>query len=205
MVGIAGIASSFAQNVYSVNVVGYVNLTLTSEYSLVANQLDNGNGNLAVEVIPTAPIGTVIYKFNPATSTYATLTRIPTGWLPATSTMTIAPGEGVFIKKPASASQIDLTFVGEVMQDTLVNPVVIGFDIYSAMVPQAGGLVTVHEYPGTAGDIVYRFNSATGLYQNFTRLPTGSWIPSEPSVEVGEAFFLKSNVAKDWTRVFTVQ
>jgi len=35
----AGALSSMAQNVYSLNVVGYINLSMASGYSLVANQL----------------------------------------------------------------------------------------------------------------------------------------------------------------------
>lgn len=52
MIGVAGIASSFAQNVYSVNVVGYINLTLTTPFSMIANQLDNLQGNLVKDLIP---------------------------------------------------------------------------------------------------------------------------------------------------------
>jgi hypothetical protein len=115
----------------------------------------------------------------------------------------MAPGEGVFIKKPASAPEIQLTFVGEVMQGTLVNPIVQGFDIYSSMVPQAGQLATVLGYAGSTGDVMYKL-LATGAYQNFTYLPSGAWIPSQTTVEVGEAFFLRSSSAKDWTREFTV-
>lgn len=209
MLGTTGVVSSFAQgNVYSINVVGYINLDLTSEFTMVANQLDNGTGNRVADLIPTAPVGTVVYKYNPDTSAYASLTRVGTSWLPPASPMTLAPGEGVFIKKPASAASISLTFVGEVLQGTLVNPVVgqVGgkFDIYSSIVPQAGLLVTDLGYTPTSGDVVYRLQPG-GAYLNSTFLPSGIWLPSQPSVNVGQAFWIKSNVNKDWTRDFTVQ
>jgi hypothetical protein len=118
--------------------------------------------------------------------------------------MTLAPGEGVFLKKSPTSPSLTITFVGEVMQGTLVNPVALGYDIYSAMVPQQGGITTVHNYPPTTGDQVYRWNPASGGYIPFTRLATGAWIPSEPVLAVNEAVWIKANAVKNWTRDFTV-
>lgn len=206
MVGVAGIASSFAQNVYSVNVVGYINLTLTNNYSLIANQLDNGQGNLVTNIFTGLPAQTVIYKFNGVS--YATLTYLGApGWTPAGNRqMTLAPGEGVFVKKPTGTPSINLTFVGEVMQGTLVNPVAIGFDIYSGMVPQQGGITSVHNYQPANLDVVYKFNGVS--YNNKTwlgTLPVPRWNPAgEPVLEVGEAVFINSKSVQNWTRTFTV-
>jgi hypothetical protein len=207
MIGVAGIVSSQAQNVYSVNVVGYINLTLTGEFSLIANQLDNGAGNYVTNVLDALPNQSVVYKFNG--STYDTLTHIvlPTSsfWTPAGNTaMTLAPGEGVFVKKPAAVPEINLTFVGEVMQGSLTNPVVANFEIYSAMVPQEGGIQTVHEYVPSNFDVVYKFNGVS--YDQSTWLTALSrWNPpGEPQLGVGEAFFMKAT-AQDWVRDFTVQ
>ena len=59
-----------------------------------------------------------------------------------------------WFQEAIEAAQINLTFVGEVMQGTLVNPVVMGFGIYHAMVPQAGGITTVHNYqPGNLDEV----------------------------------------------------
>jgi hypothetical protein len=206
MVGVAGIASSYAQGtVYSVNVVGYINLTLTNNFNLIANQLDNGAGNLVTNMFTGLPAQTVIYKFNGATYTSLTYLGAP-GWTPpAARTMTLAPGEGVFVKRPAgSTAPINVTFVGEVMQGDLVNPVVVGFDIYSAMVPQAGGITTVHNYQPANQDVVYKFNGTT--YSSKTWLQAlNRWNPAgEPTVEVGEAVFIRSRTAKNWTRTFNV-
>jgi len=205
MLGVAGITSSFAQGtVYSVNVVGYINLTLTTPYSLIANQLDNGAGNLITNMFTGLPLQTVIYKFNG--TSYDSLTFLGgANWTPVGNRqMTCAPGEGVFVRKPASATSISLTFVGEVMQGTLVNPVAIGYDIYSGMVPQAGGITTVHNYIPANQDVVYKFNGTN--YSGKTWLQTlNRWNPAgEPVVEVGEAVFINSKTVKNWTRDFTI-
>jgi len=118
--------------------------------------------------------------------------------------MVCAPGEGVFVKKPTTTPTINLTFVGEVMQGTLVNPVVVGFDIYSGMVPQQGGIVSVHGYVPANQDTVYKFNGVS--YAPKTWLTAlNRWNPAgEPVLEVGEAVFIKSATAKNWTREFTI-
>ena len=66
----AGVATSMAQvsNVYSVNVVGYVNLNLTNGLNLISNPLDAvGNGgaasNTIANVFGVVPDGTQVYKF----------------------------------------------------------------------------------------------------------------------------------------------
>jgi len=208
-----GAVSVLAQNVYSVNVVGYTTVTITNAYALIANQLTDNAGDLATNHIPTAATGTIIYKYNPSTGIYASITRIPTGWQGAT-TMTLAPGEGVFVKKPTAAPSLTLTFVGEVMQTSthgdagMNNAVLAGYDIYSAIVPQAGGITTVHQYPvpPTSGsDQVFKYNPALGTYLPYSYSSTGTrWLPTEPQLAVNEAFWIRAANAKDWIRTFDV-
>jgi hypothetical protein len=208
MIGVAGVVSSYAQNVYSVNVVGYISLKLTNQFSLIANQLDNGAGNLITNMFTAMPGGTVVYKFNGVAYDSLTFNAGPLGWQPpALRTMTLGPGDGAFVKKPTTASEINLTFVGEVLQGELVNPIAVGVDIYSTMVPQAGGLTSVHNYQPTPGDIVYRWDGVAYNSKNFRGAPFNSWNPAgEPTVNVGEAIFIKSGSAavKNWTRTFNV-
>jgi len=60
--------------------------------------------------------------------------------------------------------------------------------------------------PGEGGDFMYRYN---GGYTTYLFDPDDLvWTPSEPSVNVGEAFFYKkaaSGTATKWIRNFTVQ
>ena len=74
------------------------------------------------------------------------------------------------------------------------------------MVPQAGLLTTDLNLTGEPGDTVFKF---AGGYSAFTFDPDDLvWYPNEPSVNVGESFFLlKSATATQtaWVRNFTVQ
>lgn len=194
MLGVAGVTSCFAQgNVYSVNVVGYINVDLAAGYAMVANQLDNGNGNLARELVPAPPIGTTFYKFNGASYDQLQFVGV---WIGAT-TMTLAPGEGAFIRV---TSPTTLTFVGEVLQGDLRNPLSSGYEIYSSMVPQAGLLQGDLGYSPIVGDTVFRWNGTGYTQYQFV----GVWIPSQPSINVGESFWLRTGTARDWQRVFNV-
>jgi hypothetical protein len=204
----AGVATSSAQ-VYSLNVVGYINVTVPANgFYMVANQLDAGGGNDINTVIPTAPAGAQFYKYN---GTYVTSTYDPTipGWDTA---MSLNPGEGGFFHNN-TASPLTLTFVGEVMQGTLVNQIPQNFAIRSSIVPQQGTLQDLGiPISGTGspspGDQVYVYNN--GSYSSSTFDPTiPGWdttgSPGGPTIAVGQAFFLHSATAYTWTRNFTVQ
>jgi hypothetical protein len=63
--GLAGALGASAQ-VYSVNAVGYINVTVPAKsYSLAANQL-NAGGNTIAEVLPSVPDGTTVFKYTQA-------------------------------------------------------------------------------------------------------------------------------------------
>jgi hypothetical protein len=117
---------------------------------------------------------------------------------------TLAPGEGCFINSPEVFTN---TFVGEVVQSPnattpLTNSLPAGFSIRSSIVPQAG---TATELGLTASvglfDTVYKYNNATSGYSSHTYL--GAW-DVEPSFAVGEAFWINSGAAGNWTRIFQV-
>src|SRR5947209_7927276 len=61
----AGALTSTAQ-VFSVNMVGYINLNIPKNFSLIANQLNNQPNNTIATLLPAPPDGTVVYKFDPA-------------------------------------------------------------------------------------------------------------------------------------------
>jgi hypothetical protein len=199
-VGVAGLVAASAQTVYSVNSVGYINLSVPTGFSMIANQLDNGTGNLVPDIL-TVPDGTVIFKYNPSTSGYDNNTFLFGSW--TDPNMTLDPGEGVFINNSSGAA-IGLTFVGEVPQNAASNGTVgLGFSISASKVPQAGGVVSELEFPAGDGDVVFKFNNTLSAYENYTFL-FGSWSPAEPAIAVGESFFVNKQVAAAWDRDFSV-
>lgn len=201
--GAAGIATSMAQ-VYSVNAVGYINVTCTPGFNLVADQLvvaDRTVGSL----LATVPDGTAVYKFNGTIfdiSTYD-LSGIG-GWDPDAS-MTIDHGSGVFIFNP-TASPFTVTFVGDVAQGSLSTTVPQSFSVLSSKVPQSGGVSTVLQFPAVDGDAVYKYNGTAFDIFTYDLSGVGGWDPEEPTIGVGEAFFLFAPAPGHgaWSRNFTV-
>jgi hypothetical protein len=196
----AGVATSMAQ-VFSVNAVGYVNVKVPPGFSLIANQLNAPDAKLSA-LIPTAPAGTTVYKFNGTAYEIASFDDLDNAWVgPA---ITLSPGEGAFIRNP-TAAEFTVTFVGEVPAGSLSNPLPAGFSIRSSQVPQAGKITTDLGFPAGAGDVIYQFNSTTDQYviNSFDDLDN-AWVPAEPTVAVGESFFVKKAAAGNWTRNFSV-
>jgi hypothetical protein len=185
-----------------VNAVGYVNVTLAADkFTMIANPLDNKGtgGNTISNLFQNVPEGTTIYKFDNASGSYSINTFEFGEW--ANGGDTLAPGDGAFIKTPAG-SDVTVTFVGEVMQGALSNPIPAGFSIKSSQVPQSGQLDTDLGFPAAEGDIIYLFDPAAGTY-SIHAYEFGEWSIA-PVPAVGEAFFVSKTAAASWTRTFDI-
>jgi hypothetical protein len=192
-VGAAGLLAVNAQ-VYSVNSVGYINLTIPVGFSMIANQLNSGN-NTVGSLFPAVADGTTLYKFN---GVGYDINFYDEGW--GNPAMTLNPGEGAFIR--VVGSPLSVTFVGEVPQGSASNQTIpAGFSIRSSTVPQAASLDAM-SFPAVDGDTVYRFNNATSSY--ITSVYDEGWGGGAPVVAVGEAFFVRKIGSASWNRNFSV-
>jgi hypothetical protein len=198
--GAAGIATSMAQ-VYSVNAVGYINLSIVPGFNLVANQLVQPNTTIST-LIPAPPQYTVFYKYSGG---FIASTYDPDlgGWDPDPN-LTFDVGGGAFIFNP-TGSPFTVTLVGDVPQGALTNPYGIGYSMRSSKVPQSGAIQTVLNYTPTQYDQVLKFNPVSQGYEGYVFDPDlGGWDPAEPTLGVGEAIFLNAAAAGSWNRTFTV-
>jgi len=206
----AGIATSMAQ-VYSVNAVGYVNTTLLPGFNLVSNPLDNKTGNTIQNLFGTGmtpvPEGLTVFHWDSEADTYvsAVYSEFFGGWDPiAAANTVIAPGNGVFVFLPGAANAT-VTFVGEVPQGNLSNPLPTGFSIKASQVPQAGTVSALGYTTPAEGDTFFKWNATTDGYESFTFSSfLGGWDPAEPSFAVGEAAYLFKQTAGTWNRTFDV-
>lgn len=200
-----GVASSLgaAAQVYSVNAVGYINVTIPpGTLSIVANQLNTG-GNTVAEVIPTAAEGTIIYKYSQAGG-FAIIAYEFGSW-GAGGTTTIAPGEAFFVASPTGATPLTLTFVGEVPQGAaLTTPLLAGLNLVGSQVPQAGALGADLGFPAAEGDVLYQWDNTNQRYRDPNGYEFGAWSGGDPAIAVGEGFFVSKNGAGNWTRNFSV-
>ena len=194
----ASAASSFAQTVYSVNSVGFVNVNFPPGFSIASNPLD-GAANTVVALFPAStPNGSTVFKFNPAEGNFTSATFFFGTW--DNPTMTLVPGEGFFFRNTAATTFIN-TFVGNVKQGTLVTPLSAGFTLVSSQVPQSGLANTDLGLPIGNGDTVFRFLNNSYVSSTFF---FGTWDTGEPSINVGEGFFTRRSSSGNWTRTFSV-
>jgi len=208
----AGLATSVAQQVYSVNSVGYVNVTLSAGYNLLANPL-NGTNNNVNTVIPVAPDGTALLTWNAAIQDFNQADTYFTGagWVDGggnpTST-TLNPGQGFFIQNNSGGS-FSITFVGEVPQGNLTNQIGTIYGFYGSQVPQSATL-TALGFPGREGMSYNAWNNSIQDYAQAYAFTSGVWVdpdgnPNDPVPAVAEAFLLTNPGASvDWTRSFSV-
>jgi hypothetical protein len=204
----AGALSSMAQsNVYSLNIVGYVNLTVqgsgaNGKFSMVANPLDAGTNTLA-NLIPNPPDGTFFYSWNGAGFT---ITQFAFGaW--DNPGLVLAPGHGGFILTTANFTN---TFVGNVLTGNLTNTVPAGFQVIASQVPQSGDADSLGLTPALAdGSFVYKWNYGTQGYDIY-QLAFGSWSgpgggTTAPPIGIGESLFIDTTGGASWVRTFNPQ
>ena len=195
-------------NVYSLNVVGYINTAVAGgpgngKYQMIANQLNTTNNTIGA-LITAPPDGTSLFKWNGTGFDVATFASFLGGWDHANYTLN--PGEGAIINSPSNWTN---TFVGEVLQGSLSNAFPAGFSIRASQIPLAGTLTSL-QLPATQfhdGDSIYQFNVANQGYDVYTLLG-GAWLGgplSEPTLAIGESVFLDPASAGTWNQTFTVQ
>jgi hypothetical protein len=206
-----GTAVTMAQsNVYSLNVVGYYNVTVAGGQKVViANQLNTTNNSIgALLAPPMVGNGDHLFKFSGtafSTSTYST----DDGQWDPDPTITMNPGEAAFYQPVAART---LTFVGEVLQGQLTTTLPLGTKVLrSSQVPQQGLVSTDLGVPFFNGDHLYTYNTAqnSGGYVTYTySTDDGQWDPNEPTINVGQGFFYQKAPGANnpnWVRNFTVQ
>jgi hypothetical protein len=220
---VAGLATAVAQsNVYSLNVVGYYNVSVPQGgLNLLANQLNTTNNTLGA-LIPTAVDYTYIYMYSNGAyngNQYLSPANYGNGW--DYPNWVINPGQAFTIKDFNTPGGQSFTFVGEVLQGSLVNNVLTGpsadvnLCFRSSMVPQAGTLTGDLKVPPEDYDYVYVWDSVAQKYNGNQYLSPANYgngwdsaDPNGPVIGVGQAFAYKkfgNNVLSSWIRNFTVQ
>jgi len=216
----AGALSSMAQsNVYSLNVVGYVNVPLyaggplASNFTFFANPLDadgTGTNNTVTNVFGTnLPFGSVVYKFTGGGWNTSLTYGKKGGWNGATASLN--PGEGCFVLLPAGSTPTNIVCAGTVLQGTLTNTNILnGFSVFSSIAPVSGQITATGnggaQLTPTVGDVYYEWDNTNQTWVSFTFGKKGGFNGTVPLVAPGSAIFLNTtNPAPSWVQTFTVQ
>jgi hypothetical protein len=231
LVGIAALAAgaftAVAQNnVYSLNVVGYINLPLVEGFNMVANQLDSdgtGTNNTIAGVFgtnlpATLTASSTVYTWDSVAVSYNVATygsvKGVIKWSGA-STAAFNPGQGAWVRVGAGLGAATVTTVGQVMQGSLKNPnlpAAGGFTLVGSQIPLAGGLTATLGYQPQqivgSSEKVYQWDPVGASFNVNTYgqvKGVWKWAPAEPTIGVGEGFWLNALAGATWTTNFTVQ
>jgi len=162
----AGIISTQAQ-VYSQNIVGYVNVSVAGNgYALIGHQLDLGDGTNGISSVfatglvsdPNDVTNSQILLFNPVTSQYQTLFYFTASdataafFEPESNTgfydqggnfynTPLPPGNSAFIYNDGNPSALTVTMTGTVPQATNIYALTQGYNLVSLTDPVVTNLV----------------------------------------------------------------
>jgi len=206
----AGLASSMAQNVYSLNVVGYVNQpVVANQWYLWGNPLDAGTNTTAVALAGLSGNkddwnNALVYTFAGGAFGNAD-TYVGLGvdqWIPGT--LNVAPGTGFFFFAPTNGT---VTFVGNVVTTNTFALTGGAWNLVSSAFPSTNSLVNMGLVGGN-NDFVYRYNN--GYNNGDTFISPVGWIgtgdTNGPVLNVGEAvFYQNANATVNWVKSFTIQ
>lgn len=182
--------------------VGFFRKTVPAGDSMVANQFDSRDNRLS-SLFPSAPAGTTILKWDAGRQIWMSSTFDFGAW--SSPNMSLGPGEGAVFRL---AGPTTFVFVGHVWPAFSV-PIGLSqnWQIAASAVPQ-GGAFSVLQFPLLAADGQVSRMTGNGTYTYFTSNGT-YWSPNEPSVGLGEAFWVykpywaqSNDVINQWSRVF---
>jgi hypothetical protein len=205
----AGIASIQAQsNVYSINVVGYVNVVCSNGYTLVNTPLARPDGNYTITNLLDAyvPAGNSVLTFVGGGFQTYVKDEFDATWNGANTQL--PNGSGYFVRNVTGAP-FTITYVGEVPQGGVTNNPGVGYSLLGSKIPQAGFAEDLGVNPGL-GDQVLRFaNGGFVTYVNdeFDNTWSGPGADANkgPSLAVGEGFFYRNLAGTaTWVRNFTI-
>jgi len=203
-----GILAASAQ-VYSLNVVGYVNTPIKGNgaFTLLANPLVAATNDTVSLVGNLLPNKSQVLTWSG--SAYVTASKISGVW---NTNLPIPAGTGFFVKNgPAGSPDLTNTFVGEVLggiPGTNTTALPAGFALVGSKSPIGGTLTSVGDGTLNLGGVLPNKsqvliwdNSGSGAYVTASKI-SGVW-NTNLQLNVGQGFFVKAFAATNWTQVLT--
>jgi hypothetical protein len=204
----AGLSTSMAQNVYSLNVVGYINITVGTGYTLCANQLNNGTNGIN-QVLANPPDSALVLTFK--NNDYNSDIAQGGAWYDNTTTLpsttTLSPGRGFFYNAPAAGT---LTLVGEVPQGATSIALPVGYSMIGTYTPQALELSATNGFPMADSTLYLKYDTTIHDYVTDI-IQSGAWYDNTTTLPVtvipaiGQGYFINAPTATSWNYNFTVQ
>jgi hypothetical protein len=187
----ASVISSQAQ-VYSQNIVGYVNVPIAAGYNNISIPLDSAGGNYVTNTIPNSGAldGDPLFIFNGHSFNQVTFdSGMASGFGDASDTSMVPcpiinPGVAFYINANNGGPTVTNTFVGTVHTDfaatgaqvvgSTTNIIPAGKQFYSSKLPIGGGITSVLQFANVAsaldGDVINLPNIVGGAIHGYTQV-----------------------------------
>lgn len=179
-------------NVYSLNIVGYVNKPVLTGLNLIANPLKNANNN--VTNILTPPDFTDVLKWNSGANDFDISSYFFGAW---SVEYDLVPGEAFFVNTPANFTN---TFVGEVLTGSQTNTFPIGLSFKASKIPVGGDADTLGLTAAlTDFDNVSTFDNGISDYVIGTYF-FGSWDIGAPPIPVASGVLINASAGGNWVQ-----
>jgi len=186
-----GFCHRSAAQVYSQNIVGYINQVLYAGNNLIANQLDNGDDTLNTLFTNSTPEGATFTKWDAASVQFLPLSTydVSSGW---SINYDLNFGEGGLFDSPSTFTNL---FVGSVSPSfvppaAFTPPLVSGTgkQLLSCVVPIDASFFDVVGRDPANGDYVTTLNPLT-QQETTTTFLNGAWDNGDPLLAVGQSAF----------------
>jgi hypothetical protein len=220
LLGGLGSVSVMAQtNVYSLNVVGYINATMPPGYTIITCPLIVSPNNTIATILNNTNSqfqnpgrGETAFVYEYTNGAYLTdqaeAANAPSGWA-NNGTITMNAGQAVFFYNPTTTNMY-ATFVGTVPSGSLTNYLAPGFNLVGSMVPMSGDLVTnpISDFAtngasaGRSSDYALMTTPSVGYYEYL--YSGGAWTPGDPTItNVYQGFFFYNAFAtNNWIETY---
>jgi hypothetical protein len=215
LLGSLGSVSLMAQstNVYSLNAVGYINVTVEPGFNIVSCPLMATPDN-TINTLLTNGTGQFkkfqFYAWDTTTASYTEAIGSGAGWGATGGTNTLYPGQAAWLFNPSN-SPVTVTFVGTVPSGSLTNPLAPNsFNLVSSILPTSGDIVTnslMNFTTAVKKDQVWMWDATSQTYTEAIAGASGFPVSGQPyQTNVGGGFWYlnNTNVVNNWVENFSV-
>ena len=223
ILAVGGIAAQ--AQVYSQNIVGYVNQVIPAGYTVVGNPLTTGSSNGVNEVFSALPDGTSFLFWNGSgfdtviyDSSIGGFPWFDGGYNTLSAVPQIAPGTAFFINPPNAFTNTYVGTVSPAAGATNSFPLPAGYSLVSSVLPVGGAITNAAlSFPldGNDGISFLLWNGSgyvTRIYDTTVGDGNGPWYDGNyagpvdaPVLNVGYGFFVNPPSATVWKQTLSNQ
>jgi hypothetical protein len=209
---VAGLVSVQAQsNVYSLNIVGYVNEIYAgnAKFTLAGQPLDDGNGNNLTNLFASLPKGANIQFWN------------GTGYTPVTKGATwgtnfvVPPGTAFFVRLTSTTPSYTNTFVGTINNAKATNSFVLNtFALVCSPLPIGGDLTNQNNTNFNLSPTLAKgstiqvwdqtLNAGNGGFVSSVKGSTPYAWGTNLNLNVGQGFFVNPKNTTNWVQTLVI-